>query len=124
MLTSHKGSSFIEILISLLLISSLAIGMDMMQVNALRKSLSSYYFAIATQQLANITEKLSVYHSTDLSDLIEHWNQQNQIVLPQGKGSINGIFPNSEAVIFWGGANEENCHATKAEKTGCVHIRL
>lgn len=113
---SATGTTLIEILISMLLISILLLGVDAMQVISLKQAKVNYYFAAAEQQINNLIEELSINHNPDLVT----WNKQNQIVLPQGRG----VMTKNAIAIFWGSFNEEKCEANKIGTSGCLRIQL
>jgi len=112
---SSTGSTFIEILISLLLISILLFGVDAMQILSLRLTKIHYYYAVAEQQMNNMIQRLSVDHTPDIAT----WNKQNQMVLPEGRGEIN-----NKLKLVWGNMNAEKCESNKMDYAGCLQIPL
>jgi len=117
---SQSGTSLIEILISIIILSILLLGVDAMQITTLQKAKTNYYFAVAIQQLDILKERLKL-QKKDVSLLLEEWNKQNQVVLPQGRGVIEGDFPQYELTIFWGSKNASECKKNKIAKIGCIH---
>lgn len=118
----HKtsGTTFIEILISMLILSILLLGLDGMQIYSLRETKSSYYFAIAMQQVMNMQERLLTFQSEKWQEQIAYWNEENKQVLPQGRGVLlsNGI------AIFWGNTTNKECQQNKIGTSGCLHIQI
>lgn len=112
----HSGTSLIEVLISLFLISLLLLGLDAVQLFSLRQSKINYYYAIALQQIQNLHEELTVTNRPDL----DFWNLQNQQVLPQGRGELSAY----AISIFWGNRDEKTCDKTKIRENGCLQLRL
>lgn len=96
-----SGFSLIEVLISLLILSVILLGFDTMQVKALRENENAYLFTVAENQLNSMAERL--YANGVLSGaVIARWNEQNKLLLPHGKGSITGSYPNYTIALFWG----------------------
>lgn len=122
MLLRISGFSFIEVLVSLFIFSFVILGLDAVQVMALRKAKSAYYFSVATQQLQVIIGKLSI--TSDLQTALHHWNEQNQIVLPQGSGKILGNYPSYQIQIYWGDTKLKNCPKNIVGLSGCLKINL
>lgn len=123
MTRTQSGVSLIEILISIILLSILLLGVDAMQITTLQRAKTNYYFAVATQQLNILTEQLKL-EKHDVSVLLSAWNKQNQIVLPQGRGTIQGDFPHYELTIFWGNKNASECKTNKIAQIRCLRILL
>jgi Tfp pilus assembly protein PilV len=133
------GASLIELLVSLVLMSILLLGVDAMQLSSLQQAQANYYFALAKQQISNISERLFMLdrlqagnnpsnnnrnnnHPGDDNKFLLAWDQQNQEVLPLGKGIIKGRYPEVEISVFWGKSNGENCKTNKTGAAGCLHI--
>src|SRR3990167_11278170 len=95
-----RGASLIEVLIALLILSLALFGLDMMQVTALKKTQATYYFSVASQQLNSMAEQLYTLQEGDPSDLITQWNDENNVVLPRGKGVVSGLYPVYKVAIF------------------------
>ena len=111
-----RGTTFIEILVSLVIVSLILLGLDAMQLTALRETKISYYYAEATQQLHVMQERLLAPHHSDPTDAIQQWNQQNAAILPRGRGSVReGVIS-----VFWGDAAVDDCHVNKIGLSGCV----
>lgn len=96
-----NGFSLIEVLISLLILSLILLGFDAMEIDALRENRNAYYFSVAENQLNSIAQRIQA-HPQDITKQLMIWNQQNQQILPQGKGNVSGLFPNYIVTIFWG----------------------
>lgn len=121
---TQSGTSLIEILISILLLSILLLGVDAMQMITLQKAKTNYYVAVATHQLHILSERLKLTKNNDVALDLLIWNQQNQAILPQGKGVIQGDFPHYEIMIFWGNKNAMECKKNKIAQIGCLHRSL
>lgn len=120
---NELGTSLFEILISILLLAIVLLEIDAMQIMSLQKAKVNYYFAVATQQLNNMTERLSLTKNIN-DDWLVGWKKQNQEILPSGTGTIDGSYPNYEIAVFWGNVHAESCRNNKIAQNGCVHRTL
>lgn len=103
------GFSLIEVLISLVLISLVLLGFDVMQLYSLEKNRDAYYLSAAQNQLASFANQLrNLNSSTDLKKQISLWNRQNKEILPLGKGSVTGAYPEYTETLQWGEKNPSN----------------
>lgn len=116
----ETGFSLLEVLISISLISILLLGMDALEIHALKTTRAAYYFDIAALQLIQFSERVESTDGRDLMRQLENWNEQNKKILPNGHGEIEGSFPNYKITIFWG--DENNCDKNKIGTSGCVTI--
>jgi len=115
------GFSFIEVLVSLLLLSMLLLGADALEIYALRAHRVNDYFSVASLQIQNIAERLKVHQAFVSTSTVEmEWNQQNQLVLPGGRGVIEGVFPHYKISIFWGELSETHCQKNQLGQSGCI----
>src|SRR5690242_4208553 len=86
-----SGFTFIEVIVSLLLLSLILLGFNAMQLQALRETQSAYDYSVAALQLNAMTERLRALDKwAGLQEQINIWNLQNKQVLPQGKGEVMG----------------------------------
>ena len=99
---SRVGSSLVEVLISLFLLSLITVTCGGLYLVALREARSHYYFSVGLQQIKNMHALLSVASTMDLVSAVERWNRQNIAVLPQGRGSVRGQYPHYTVSIYWG----------------------
>lgn len=98
-----KGFSLIEVLISILIFSLIILSFDSMGLFALKENNEAYYFSVAQHQLFSMTERLRTIQSdSDLKHHLKIWNEQNNQVLPYGKGYVASNFPTYAVTIFWG----------------------
>lgn len=102
------GFSFIEILISMLLLSLIFLGMDGAGVYALHNDKNAWVYRVAFNQLSNMTERLRVVGDDNqyLKQQIEVWNRQNAEILPNGKGTVIGEYPSYIVSVSWGEVND------------------
>lgn len=119
----QTGSSFIEILVSLSLLSLMLLGLDAMEIISLQESQSDYYFSIAKQQVRVMTEGIhAIKNQTSLNPFILFWNKQNQSSLPKGRGMVTGTYPHYAITIFWGDKTESSCIKNHIGPSGCLTI--
>ncbi len=118
--TVPAGFSLIEVLVSLMLLSLALLGMDAMEIFALRENRSAYYFSLANAQMESITEHLRAIGLVDNASIIRAWNKENSILLPQGVGVVQGQFPTYAATLFWGDPKTNECKITKKGNSGCL----
>ncbi len=85
-----------------------------MQIIALRHSRDTYFFAVAVNQMQSITDRLKINSN------IDRWNAENQTVLPNGKGIIDG----SSITIYWGQWAHYTCPHTQLGQSGCLRQTL
>ncbi|HLB42192.1 MAG TPA: hypothetical protein VJN02_04970 [Gammaproteobacteria bacterium] len=116
------GFSFIEILISLFILSLALLGLDAIHLSTLREVKSAYYFSIAIQQLNNMIERLSIANRENLIEEERRWNIQNQHALPQGHGIILASHLNYQLSIFWGKNELSICDKNTIGTSGCLRI--
>ncbi len=109
-----RGFTFIEILISLVLISLFLLGIDAMQVVAFKQAKINFYVAAAEQQLINMHERSAITSDTS------SWNQQNQQLLPQASGQITS----DKISIAWGNKQGGECERNIIGKQGCMLLRI
>lgn len=100
-MNTHSGSSLLEIVISFFIFSLLLLGLDAMQITALREAKSTYYFNVANRQIQGMAERLRVVEEGDWQETFNKWNQQNQEVLPQGRGEVQGRYPSYTISLIW-----------------------
>lgn len=119
-MNTQSGSSFIEILISMSILSIVLLGMDAMIIHAIRETKSAYYFAVATQQIDNFIERLHTFDHSEWEAQLACWNKENMLVLPQGHGELS----DNSIMIFWGKNTQQECKKNRIGQSGCVHITI
>lgn len=120
----HAGFSFMEVLVSLLLFSFIILGLDAAQMTSFQKTKISYYLSVAMQQLNNMIERLSVLRDENSQEVVQQWNKQNAIVLPQGKGEIHGHYPHYILSLYWGNTINRECKKIKIGRSGCLQLSI
>lgn len=88
-----------------------------MQLTAWRETKAVYFYRTAMHQIDNMRSRLK---TPNLNKQIALWNQQNQEVLPQGKGLVNQIGKQIEIKISWGGMLPEACRQNTIGSKGCI----
>jgi prepilin-type N-terminal cleavage/methylation domain-containing protein len=121
-----SGFSLIEVLVSLLLISFILLGFNSTEVSSMSAIRDAYQFNLANHQLNNITERLRILKQyPGIEQQVAEWNTENQMILPQGKGEVEGHFPEYTISIRWG-EQELPCQQNQLTQGGCLtrHISL
>lgn len=120
----NQGFSMIEVLISMLLLSFILLGLDAMETYSIQKARSAYLFNMAITQLNNMAEKLkAIMNGNGLAGQLEKWNQENQVVLPQGLGTVTGKFPDFTVTIYWG-KTQHHCTLVHVGESGCLKEKI
>lgn len=118
------GFTFLEVLISLVLLSITLLGLDAMEVYSLRSLRATYFVHLALLQLQNMYDRLLVakpYH--EISQQVIAWNKENQALLPEGKGYVEGYASSYTIHIAWGGEVIPCAQSVVAEK-GCIRWKV
>jgi prepilin-type N-terminal cleavage/methylation domain-containing protein len=116
-----KGFTLIEALISMALLTVMLIGLDAMELSAMRTNRETYLFSVAANQLQIMEERLMLLaHHQDTGQQITLWNRENSMVLPDGRGS----FDQSMLTVLWGEADKERCGQKQEGLSGCLQKRV
>jgi type IV pilus assembly protein PilV len=116
----YQGFTLIEVLISLVLLSFIVLGFDVMELYSLRATRTAYYFYVATNQFISMTERLRALGQYDgINEQITIWNLQNKQLLPAGEGTVTGHFPHYTLTIYWGGF-PHICNQIHLGQSGCI----
>lgn len=118
-----KGTTLVEILMSLLLLSLIMLGWEVMQTSALRTMKSAHYFSTAHQQLLTLAESIKANNGIFTKDF-SAWQRQNKEVLPQGLGKISGQYPFFILSIRWGGKILSEGSNTEVGHARCLQLPL
>lgn len=124
LMQNHSGTTFLEILISLFILSSILLGLDALQLTAWQKTKAEYYLSIASEQLISMSERIYASSENEIDTQFHRWNQQNQFLLPHGTGSISGTYPTYTITINWGVINEHDCNKPTTGTSGCLSITV
>lgn len=95
------GFSLVEISVSFLLLSVALLGLDAMQLTSLKDAKSAYFYSVATQQMTNMIERLYKIKINSVDEQLHIWNQQNNELLPNGKGQLEGHYPSYTVSLCW-----------------------
>jgi prepilin-type N-terminal cleavage/methylation domain-containing protein len=112
-----QGFTFIEVLISLLLLSLLLFALDASELTVMREARQTYYFSIAANQIENLADQLT---SENPSTILTQWNNQNATLLPSGRGTCTGQFPHYQISIYWGDPSLQTCNNQSTGNSGCL----
>lgn len=116
-LFKHYGTSLVEILISILLISLILLGLDGAQLTSMQQANLAYTYSVAAQQVININERLK---AANFFEQIVHWNSENQQILPQGRGVLSGEY----ILIYWGNTPDGCVQNRIQEEGGCLRQKI
>lgn len=123
-LNKTNGLSFIEVLISLLLISLIFFVLDGAQFYVMKEAKAAYFFGMAINQINNAAERLTALKEYEgLDEQLIRWNAENQTVLPDGFGTISGHYPNYLISIYWGTLSHD-CAKQKIGLSGCLRRKI
>ncbi|OGT37500.1 MAG: hypothetical protein A3F11_02465 [Gammaproteobacteria bacterium RIFCSPHIGHO2_12_FULL_37_14] len=117
-----SGFSLIEILISFFILSLVLLGLDAVTITALREAKTAYFFSVATQQLNNLVERLTLIKNDKVTDVLANWNVENQQALPHGRGTIITHYPIYQLNIFWGDNKSMICNKNTIGNSGCLKL--
>ncbi|MCD6038673.1 MAG: hypothetical protein K0S27_73 [Gammaproteobacteria bacterium] len=116
-----QGFTFIEILISLTLLSFILLGFDGMEIYSLRSMRAAYYLHVAKNQLAAMIERLqAVAPYQDIDEGVATWNLQNKQLLPAGEGTVFGHFPSYRLMLYWGDGAHNKCNSLPSLQASCI----
>jgi hypothetical protein len=119
--------NLIELLVSLAILSFMLLGVNGMQMMALRETKSAYYFNMAISQIDVLNERLKNLKNSEninINNILISWNKQNQEVLPNGKGVLRGHAPLYTIIIFWGKQTEKmSCPENRMGLSGCYALK-
>lgn len=79
------------------------LGLSTMELTALKETYAAHYYSLAVIQLNGMHERLyALDHYSGLQNEVNIWNKENQIVLPNGKGEVEGHYPSYTIKLCWG----------------------
>jgi type IV pilus modification protein PilV len=99
---TQKGSSLLEVLIAMLILSLGLISLLSLQITSLRRTNSAYWETLASVQVYSLLEILRA-NSSDAVRQNEYqlWNQQNLRLLPNGIGSYQCASEICTSSVSW-----------------------
>lgn len=101
------GSSLIEVVVSLFLLTTVILGFDLMQGIAMHTNQSAIELSTAILQVHGMVERLKALGPYQgFTQQVTQWNQENKIVLPRSKGIVSGKYPHYVIELDWG---EKQC---------------
>ncbi len=113
-----------EVLVSLLLLAILLLGIDALQLHAVRNLRTALYISTATHELTSISEQLRALKILQgRAAMIRAWQMELASVLPQGYGTVSGQYPDYVVNIYWG-AIAHHCQQTKVGVSGCLRQNI
>ena len=150
-LRTSKGSSLLEVLISVVVLSIGLLGIASLQANALKYNHSADLRTLAAYQAYNMLDRIRGNKAgaesgayNNLSGIpslpscvtcssaqiatkdISEWNTENQNLLPQGQGSVTRVNNVYTISIFWNNNRSNvtglNCSGNAAVDLSCIQI--
>lgn len=116
------GFTLIEVLVSLMLLSLILFALEAMEIVSICENQASYFLSLATVRLQSMTEKLRIIkHESVLALQMAKWNEENQQVLPNGHGVIQGTYPDYTVIIYWG-EKVSSCEYIQLGQSGCLKV--
>jgi prepilin-type N-terminal cleavage/methylation domain-containing protein len=117
----NRGFTLLEVLVSLLLLSIMLLGLDVLEVYVLHKNLNTYYANMALQQLHNLEQRLKMVGAqAGVEEQLALWEAENQAVLPLGRAVVSGSYPGYTVTLFWGEKESFVCEQKMWERAGCI----
>lgn len=119
-----NGFSLIEVLISLLLFALILFSLDGLQFYSLKLAKTAYYSHVAVNQLNNLTERLKALQTEEgFMQEVLTWNEENRSVLPEGFGTVTGVFPEYSATLCWDNKTIHSLEKPMREKE-CLNEKI
>jgi len=104
------GFTLLEVLVSLLLLGLMLLFFDTAQYAAWHANQSAYELTQATQQVRSMSERLKMLGGyPDFKEQLSIWNQENQLILPNGKGYVSGQYPRYSIQLCWDSQGNQRC---------------
>ncbi len=99
-----RGFSFIESLIAILLLTIMMLTFGEIMLSALNRTAQGFYQTIASEQLNGLAEMM-VQFPDQYSQFLSQWNQDNQKLLPEGRGEIKEDVDAYRITLKWHAGN-------------------
>lgn len=116
--------NLLEILISFFLLSILLLGVDAINLLGIKQSKKIYYVSVAYNQLNGLIERLQIAKGYQFNQIIDRWNQQNEIALPHGWGTVTKKNLSFNITIFWGSVSHQTCPTLILGESGCIFLQI
>ncbi len=99
--SKSKGFSFIEVMISLLLMSLILFGVNAAHLLALNEAKTAYYFLLASKQAKMLADNLAKANASEWPALAALFNRNINQMLPNGHMIIPHL-EQKQLIITWG----------------------
>jgi type IV pilus modification protein PilV len=96
----EKGFTFIEVLISVFILSITLLGIAEITMVSLRNTKEAYWQSIAVIQLANVAERLRA-DPTAINYECDLWRQENQYLLPEIHENCSCYKSSCDIQLMW-----------------------
>ncbi|MBA3660670.1 MAG: prepilin-type N-terminal cleavage/methylation domain-containing protein [Gammaproteobacteria bacterium] len=120
---NKNGLTLVEVLVSLILLTFIFIGTDVMQLISLRIAKHSFFIFVARQELMSIVDQAQICKLA-CSKSIQHWQNEVKLALPHGEGEVKGVYPNYIFTVKWGNPTESICKINHQKAQGCLQVSL
>jgi|GEM_PF-3611090 len=111
-----SGLTFIEVLVSLFLLSVMILSLAAVQLTALREAKMNYWYSVAAQQIINLHEITTAMHASDETAIVR-WSEQTALLLPRGQAKKISA---KKILIHWGNRSEPSCTNNVIGSSGCL----
>lgn len=115
-----RGFTFIELLVSLILLAILLLGFNASLIEALKQTQDAYYFSVATNQMTSFIEYL--HSPIKEEDFFSTWKVQTKNVLP-GSEVVLTHHP-ARLHLYWGNQPKESCIVSHENQIHCIHLTI
>ena len=120
-----RGFTLFEVLVSMTLLAILLLGLDVMEVYSLQRSLDTHYRQLALRQLRNAENRLGMIGAEgDFNEQSYQWKLENEAVLPQAKGLISGSYPSYTLSLCWATRTITSTEEQKGKHQECLTEQL
>jgi len=121
---AFSGFTLIEVLISLTLLSFILLGFEQVELYSLHETYAAYYVHLAAAQLNSMSAFLHTINNTiSIEQPMAIWNAQNKELLPNGEGSVRGVYPRYTMTIYWGHLSHA-CQTIQLGTAGCIQKNI
>lgn len=109
---------------SLFILSFILLGFNGILLLTKQKASAEYLYAIATQQIITMIERLHALGDAEgIDDQIATWNAQNMLILPQGVGVVAGTYPSYTVTLYWG-KKPFDCDVNHFKYLNCIRKNI
>ncbi len=121
--TKHSGFSLIEVLVALFLLSIVLLGVEEQMLKSLQSSQGALNQTIAVEQASGMASMMELF-PTQYQNFLPGWNQDNQNLLPDGKGEIKVSGSDMSIQITWRSGSSQiwQCKSSRQSDISCIEL--